>query len=247
VDDNLGAVGSGAPAWRETGIAGLRWRAAGGIIHLKSDRSLATLASASRGGGYRSVRNIVNVHVDRRYNSDQPERDLDALAGRLDIAGDYVGLLTAVHVEKGALVARESDGLRVVCLGTAGVGNATCAGRETPWREPADVRPGTINLIVVADADLAPEAMVNLVISATEAKTLALAELGIRTAAGEMATGTSTDAVVIAGTGAGPRLRYGGPATLVGYLVAQCVHEAVRASLTAPEPEAPAASPLRGR
>ena len=53
------------------------------------------------------------------------------------------------------------------------------------------------------DGALTPAAMVNAVITATEAKTMTLAEWDVRTPEGEPASGTSTDTVVVACTGRG--------------------------------------------
>ncbi len=53
--------------------------------------------------------------------------------------------------------------------------------------------------------------MVNAVITATEAKTGVLMALNARTKEGDPATGTSTDAIVIACTGRGTPVPYAGP------------------------------------
>jgi adenosylcobinamide hydrolase len=232
---------------RRVGVAGVSVRTLGGVLHIRSDRPLRALSSASCGGGLRIVQDVLNVHVSRFYRSETPEADLRAVARDHGIDGDFVGLLTAVHVEKAHIATRRDGRLVVACVATAGVGNATCAGRETPFRPDAQPPAGTINVVLVVEADLPPEALVNLVITATEAKTLALIESGITTASGDVATGTSTDTIVALCTGQGDRCRYAGPATLVGHLAAQCVHEAVTESLRAPEPAEPAASPFDAR
>src|SRR2546429_2808655 len=67
----------------------------------------------------------------------------------------------------------------------------------------------TCALPIYAVAEAA--ALVNAVITATEVKTLALTSAGVRCADGRLASGTSTDAVVVAATGRGPRCRFGGP------------------------------------
>ena len=69
--------------------------------------------------------------------------------------------------------------------------------------------------------------MVNAVITATEAKTMTLTEWDVRTPQGDPASGTSTDAVVVACTGRGTGLSYAGPATTVGWLVARTVRAAI--------------------
>ncbi len=77
------------------------------------------------------------------------------------------------------------------------------------------------------DAALAPAAMVNVVITATEAKTMTLAEWDVHTPDGDPASGTSTDTVVVACTGRGRELCYAGPATPVGWLAARAVRAAM--------------------
>jgi len=69
------------------------------------------------------------------------------------------------------------------------------------------------------------------VMTATEVKTLALHEAGLRDAAGRPATGTSTDAVVIAATGRGGDIRFGGPASELGWSIAQAVYKALTAGI----------------
>jgi adenosylcobinamide amidohydrolase len=56
---------------------------------------------------------------------------------------------------------------------------------------------------------------------------MALAAWDVRTPQGEPATGTSTDAVVVACTGRGEQLRYAGPATPAGWLAARAVRTAM--------------------
>lgn len=110
-----------------------------------------------------------------------------------------------------------------MAVATVGLGTLVAAGLSprAPWR------PSTINTIVLVDARLEPGSAVNAVITATEAKVGALSDAGIVTPDGMPATGTVTDAVVVAWTGRGPRLAYLGPATPGGWLVARSVRRAV--------------------
>src|SRR5207237_748565 len=87
----------------------------------------------------------------------------------------------------------------------------------------------TIIHLHVANPD--PPAFVNAVMTATEVKTLALHEAGLRDAEGRPATGTSTDAVVIAATGRGGDIRFGGPASELGWSIAQAVYKALTAGI----------------
>jgi len=90
-------------------------------------------------------------------------------------------------------------------------------------------------MIVLVGAPLTAAGAVNAATTATEAKTIALIEGGIRTRAGELASGTSSDAIVIAAplpaTGAPPPLRYAGTATALGWLIGRAVREAIASRL----------------
>ena len=88
-------------------------------------------------------------------------------------------------------------------------------------------KPGTINVVTLIDADLTPGAMVRASTIATEAKTLALVEAGVKTREGYIATGTSTDVTVVGQTGRGRHFDYAGSPTLVGWLVGHTVYHAV--------------------
>jgi len=61
----------------------------------------------------------------------------------------------------------------------------------------------------------------------TEVKTAILLEAGVKAADGHPATGTSTDAVVVAATARGPHCRFGGPISDVGWVVARAAREAL--------------------
>jgi iron complex transport system ATP-binding protein len=89
----------------------------------------------------------------------------------------------------------------------------------------------TINALVVVDADPEPAALVNAVITATEVKGLALRAAGLVMPDGTAASGTSTDAVVIAATGRGPTARFGGPASPLGWAVARAVRAALEPAI----------------
>ena len=115
-------------------------------------------------------------------------------------------------------------GLAALAIATVGLSNRITAGVSPPARAAV----GTINTIVVVDADAETAALVNAVMTVTEAKTLALVEAGVKGVDGHVATGTSTDAVVVAATGRGMRERFGGPISDLGWLVAQAAGIALR-------------------
>lgn len=210
-------------------IPGITLHTHAGAVQVHSQQLLTTLSSSFFGGGFRRVRHILNAQVAEDYCSDNPAADLRAIAACCGVTEAFVGLLTAVPVRDARIVCAEQHGLRVAVLLTAGVGNATSAGVSRPFL----AGPGTINCIVLLDARLTRAAMVNAVLTLTEAKTAVLQELGIRTADGALATGTSTDTVTVAITGRGPAHPYAGPATLAGWLIASTLRQALREALLA--------------
>jgi adenosylcobinamide amidohydrolase len=92
---------------------------------------------------------------------------------------------------------------------------------------------GTINIVLLLDANLTRSAMLNAFITATEAKTAVIQARNIRTSDGDLATGTSTDTITIAVTGKGKPQNYAGSVTTVGWLIARAVRQALSESLEA--------------
>jgi adenosylcobinamide amidohydrolase len=135
------------------------------VIHVRSAFPLNVLSSAIVGSGFRRVSHILNAHVDKNYAAPNPKADLRALARRCGIDGRFVGLLTAVYLHKARFAFFEADGLSVGTLVTAGVGNAASAGITQPYSYPA----GTINIILLLDANPTRSAMLNAFITITEA------------------------------------------------------------------------------
>jgi len=192
-------------------------------VRVASDAPLSVLSSAVVNGGMFATRHIINMHVVKGYDGAHPENDLHTFAHECGVAESFVGMMTAAWTQNAGVAIEAHDGLQVVALATIGLSNAMCAGVSLPM---AMASAGTINTIVLIDGALTPAAMTNAVIVATEAKTITLVEWNERARDGERASGTSTDSVAIACTGRGDALRYAGPATTVGYLIARAVRRA---------------------
>lgn len=210
-------------------IPGVTLHEQAGAIHVHSREILTILSTSFFGGGFRRARHILNAQVSKDYDSDDPAADLRAIAAHCDVRESFIGLMTAVPLRKARIALLEEQGLRVAALVTAGVGNASSAGITPPCAPKA----GTINIILLLDAKLTRAAMLNAIITATEAKSAVLHALDIRTPEGELATGTSTDTVTIAMTGRGSAQAYAGPATVIGWMIAKTVRQAVQESLLA--------------
>jgi adenosylcobinamide hydrolase len=208
-----------------TDFPGVSLRIGADRLTLRCDRPLRFIASTVAGGGIGRARDILALQVPRTFDCSNPATLLRRSAEVAGIDRRFIGFLTALDLTRAAVLQESSPRLLVVV--TAGVTNAATPGRSAV----AEPRPGTINVVALADLSLAPAALVAAVKVVTEAKTLALVEAGVRTADGGIATGTSTDAVAIGVTGEGTRLRYAGPVTAAGSALGSLVTEAVRISL----------------
>ena len=206
---------------------GVTARRSAEAIVLQSESPLDILASAVVGGGITRSRYIINRHVDKHYHHPDPGQDLQNFAQGYGIAEPFVGLMTAAYLDRAQTVTVHHQELTVTAVVTAGLSNPIAAGLSPP----AKLMPGTITLILLLNACLTPAAMVNAVMTATEAKTDILLMQGVVTPEGHRATGTSTDAIVVACTGRGQPLVYAGPATPVGWLVARSVRQSLARAL----------------
>ncbi len=211
--------GTRGTAWQSTLLPGITLHVDEEMLWIRGERPLWTLSSAVVGGGFNRTRDIINRHVSKHYDAPHPAEDLRRFARERGIEAPFVGLMTAAYVHRARLAHVYRGRIHVVAVGTVGLSNPTAAGVTPPFTP----RPGTINLILLVDAHLTPAAMVNAVITATEAKTAALYRRGIRTPEGHPASGTSTDAIVIATTARGAPHPYAGPVTDVGWLIARAV------------------------
>ena len=216
-----------------TAIPGIRVAIDEHGVCVRSERVLTVTSSAVVGGGSCRVRDIVNMHVDDMPPGTSPEDELAAYAVRLGVDGPFVGVMTAAKTQFAQVAVASQDGLTVAAVVSVGLSNTTSAGVSAPVAygpeavSPGVVGPGTINTILLVDGQLTPAALVNTVITVTEAKTMVLGEWQVRTAQGQPASGTSTDSVVVAATGRGAALSYAGPATTVGWLAARTTRQAI--------------------
>ncbi|MFH5185430.1 adenosylcobinamide amidohydrolase [Paenibacillus sp. TAB 01] len=201
---------------------------------ITSERCLRTLNSSMWGGGLSTHRILMNRQVDKSYMCEDPLTEMHEFMKEKGIpAGHTAAMLTAARVQDFGFSEHGSDfGLTVCAWATVGLSNKARAGRELRQDQ---LYPGTINIIVLVDGELTDAAMVNAVITATEAKAAALQDLGITlgTVPDASATGTTTDAVLIAATQRGPAFRYAGTSTELGYRIGRTVYASVVASTKA--------------
>ncbi len=207
------------------------------VLAVLSDAPLSTVSSAFHdGGGLKKTNAILNVEVPKSYGDRNLHDDPDAFivnsARAFGVSGSFIGVVTAAAVENYALVSKREAEFAVSVVATAAdnEGN-TCNFAESAGEkiEVQEEHAGTINIIIVVDGNPTESCLVGLIITATEAKMAALKELDIRSRfSGDEATGTVTDAIVVAETNRGAPIVYGGPASPLGQLVGYCTRKAVK-------------------
>jgi len=129
----------------------------------------------------------------------------------------------------------ESHGMWVECFATVGVTNAVRAGELVSGSLADSHTAGTINIIVVTNAALVHAAMVGAVQVVTESKTGALRDRAVPSWTGVAgATGTGTDAVVIACAprNKGLKVAYSGTHTEMGAMIGRVVERCIRDGLS---------------
>ncbi|MFN8081112.1 MAG: adenosylcobinamide amidohydrolase [Kineosporiaceae bacterium] len=190
------------------------------------------ISSAVLGGGLGPCGWWLNAQVSKHYHHPDPVAHAAELAASFGLSGPGVAMLTAADASR--FTVADCDGVETVV--TVGLGlpipaaatpQATALEDYSPPVEGAvpevHPAPGTINMLVAVPVALSDAALVNAVMTATEAKTQALVEAGVP------GTGTSSDAVCIAcpvGTVDDEGL-YGGPRSAWGARIARAVHRAV--------------------
>jgi adenosylcobinamide hydrolase len=185
---------------------------------------LLALSSAPYGGGWGERHWVLGAQVTGGYGRPDPAGHLAGLARGLELDGPGIGMLTAVDVR--LVTTGREDG--VAAAATVGVTHPTWASARdatgTGGAAPATggaSAVGTVNIVAVLSRRLSPAALVNAVMTVTEAKSQALWEAGIP------GTGTASDAVAVLCPPSGPAEAYGGPRSRWGSRLARAVHRAV--------------------
>ncbi|PZT70680.1 adenosylcobinamide amidohydrolase [Streptomyces sp. SW4] len=183
------------------------------------------VGSAVLGGGIAERAWVLNAQVSHGYRRTDPVRHLAALAREAGADGPGVGMMTAADV-RAAGHARDGGAEALVTAGVSVRGWAAAPEEGDTGQAP----PGTINIVAALPVPLGDAALVNAVMTATEAKVQALLDAGLD------CSGTPTDAVCVAARtprpGAGTQA-FAGPRSLWGARLARAVHRAVLRALPA--------------
>ncbi|MFD6742835.1 adenosylcobinamide amidohydrolase [Streptomyces violaceoruber] len=181
------------------------------------------VSSAVLGGGTGERAWVLNAQVAHGYRRTDPARHLAELARAAGARGPGVGLMTAADVSAHGR-ARDGGAEAVATAGISVRGWAAAPQEGTVGAGP----PGTINIVAALPVALSDAALVNAVMTATEAKVQALLDAGLD------CSGTPTDAVCVAArapVGEAEVHAFAGPRSEWGARLARAVHRAVGAAL----------------
>ena len=157
------------------------------------------------------------------------------VAERLGLAPELTsGMGTAAHMENASIVSRSYKELTVTAIVTGGVEtNGGRVGDPASYYKTAEKKCGTINIMLVVDADLPPGILARALVTCTEAKTAALQELMApsRYSTG-LATGSGTDQTIVVANSESPLFFEGaGKHSKLGELIGLAVMAAVKEAL----------------
>ncbi|TRO49546.1 hypothetical protein E2P47_01170 [Candidatus Bathyarchaeota archaeon] len=201
----------------------------GNVLAVLSSKNLEVISSAIHNGGCKKTKAIINTQVfddygDLRLHKD-PVKFIIESSNKFGNFDEFVGMVTYASIKDFALVSKKEGNLGVSVIATAGCTHSESAGEKIEVHEIL----GTINIIIIINGNPTNSCLATLFITSTEAKTAALRDLDIRSRySSDEATGTITDALVIAKTGFGSNIVYGGPASKLGNLVGFCTRKAVK-------------------
>lgn len=148
------------------------------------------------------------------------------------------GMGTGASMNNVAIRSETYETLTVTAIVTGGVDdNGGRAGDPAAYFEPNErneaYKPGTINILLVIDADMPPGTLARALVTCTEAKTAALQELlaGSNYSCG-LATGSGTDSTILIANPASPvYLQSAGKHAKLGELIGRTVKQAVKEAL----------------
>ncbi len=205
------------------------------MVHVRFARPHRALSSAVLNGGFCHASDFVNARVARHTpGPEEPALTLQQLSDKLQCCGVTVGMMTAASLQSLRVESEMVCGEALAVLVTTGLHNARRAGDPAEYHS-LDVVPaknGTINLGIVTSVQVADEALVEMIMVATEAKVAVLHELGITSPiSGRLATGTGTDAIAVFSGHGRQRARFAGKHTILGERMAVMVMQVIRSSV----------------
>jgi iron complex transport system ATP-binding protein len=195
------------------------------FIEIKTPAPLRTMSSGVIGSGTGWHHTFINRHVGKDYDCSDHRKEMASFLKSNGLEpSETVGMMTAVVLEDVVYKLFEQSDFSIFVAVTAGVGNAIDASKSE--QHSYEMTPGTINTWVFINGELTEEAFIQSIMTATEAKVKAINDLKILDAVtGTIATGTSTDSILIAATQTGKMLEFAGTITPLGKLISKAVYQ----------------------
>ena len=214
-------------------------------IVAKLPKGRRTLTTSWLNGGYREdLECIINNQIPRGVKKGEELEGgdvsayLSLLASKLGFdPSKSSGMLTAANMNNVAIVSKGFRGLEVTAIVTGGVeiNGGRVGDPSSYYQENGNHFPisGTINTILVINADLPEYVMARVIMTATEAKTVALQELMVPSRYSQgIATGSGTDMIAVVSDMTSPlKLTDAGKHSKLGELIGKCVIEAIKKAL----------------
>ncbi len=204
-------------------------------VHVAFNTPHRVASSAVLNGGMVQADHLVNMKVPKTSScTEAAHLTLANYCKDFGWSGTVVGMMTAASMDSLRIVKQTEQGIDLAVLVTSGLSNPRRAGDYAEYRRmisPGNAV-GTINIMVMTSAQLTGAALIEALMTATEAKSAALQEAGIISAvSNRTATGTGTDSVAVA-CGHGPGVvQYCGKHVLFGELLGNSVIDAVSSSI----------------
>ncbi|WP_066640609.1 adenosylcobinamide amidohydrolase [Desulfolucanica intricata] len=203
------------------------------------------VSTSKLNGGYREdiqavYNHYIPPHIGHSCNLEGGSVDayLKIHTERLGLSYEHsVGILTAARMENVSVKTRSFRDLQVTALITGGVEvNGGRAGDPAGYYEENSrwiKVGGTINTILIINADLPEATMVRAIMTATEAKSAALQELMAPSRYSKgIATGSGTDDIIVVANPLSPyRFEYAGKHSKLGELIGLVVKESTKEAL----------------
>ena len=202
------------------------------FLKIDLGKKTRVLSSAVYNGGLAETRTIVNFRVPKNF-SKAPDRFIKAKLSEFNISQDAVCLMTAANMNSACVKTAHFGSSAISAICTAGLSNPQCAGDPIPRNRNKTLRViSTINLIIVLEGHATDGCLANMIITASEAKASVMRDLDVRSkSTGKLATGTSTDSMVVVCLDGKDKFDYSGTATELGHHLAMVVKESITESI----------------
>ena len=194
--------------------------------------------SKLNGGIHQNFKSVFNHHLSQENIDYLIDHDicqyLKVHCEKFNADSDYsTGLITLAEMNHASIVSKSFKKLEVTAISTAGVRtNASRAGDPASYYEE-NGKFGTINTIILINAHLSEETLLEAFMTATEAKTVALNNLKIPSQySNGYATGTGTDGLAIfSNLESENTLTNAGKHSKLGELIGNCVIESIQKAI----------------